>query len=522
MGYMRKDDNSTYGSSNFRVSSSSGQRAVLKSASLNTNYWFADNAVYNNDAGVYELSDPFQVSSSDYASLVGKYTFRDSSHDFSNNIVYYIVGVSGSTMYYLELTNGQTLEDVDTNYAFGDDFTDNGDGTYTLTNPIYIKRSEWVTRYSEAANMFSCSTSNITCNDPYYTMGTTATGYSNYTISKKIVLGKSHNDLELIDTVTIPFYEYKRNYQYYADNGYVFSCGAVDANRVTTTCRANELMLITDASSASWLYSYIQNYYFASSVEWDGSKYNLVDTIGLENYDNVDNLSTHHYFCPSYGQTSCTTVRYIHYRSNSQTNYVTMSGGITTPDELIVQSRANETDSSMKNAVDRWYEHYLIDYTDKLEDSVFCNDRSIKETGGWATDGRIDGRLSFGASSRISVSNVSPSLDCSNPEDAFTVSSENGNGKLTYPVALITADEAALMGRSQVFSEQTWTMSPYDYVTNSANELVAGNTSDGLLNGRSITQSSGYQARPVIVLKNGAFITGGDGTAANPWTVGWD
>ena len=65
-------------------------------------------------------------------------------------------------------------------------------------------------------------------------------------------------------------------------------------------------------------------------------------------------------------------------------------------------------------------------------------------------------------------------------------------------------------------------MSPYDYVTSSANELVAGNTSNGLLNGRSITQSSGYQARPVIVLKNGAFITGGDGTAANPWTVGWD
>ncbi len=59
---------------------------------------------------------------------------------------------------------------------------------------------------------------------------------------------------------------------------------------------------------------------------------------------------------------------------------------------------------------------------------------------------------------------------CSNKNDAFTVSEENGNGALTYPVALLTSDEVTLAGFSggtsisniYLYTNQLWwSLSPY-------------------------------------------------------------
>ena len=517
IGYMKNNDLDLFGSTSFQSGSGSGSKRVLSSSSLSTNYWYADSADYNDD--VYELNNPFKVSSTnEYADLVGKYTFRDSSHDYTNNIVYYIVGVENGTMYYLELSNGQTLEDVDASIPFGEDIIENPDGSYSLTNPFFIKLTEWPTRYSEASGMFTCATSFTTCNDPYYVMYDSIDNYSSVAISKQIVLGKSHNDLELLDTVTIPFYLYKQNYQYYMDNGYIFTCGYVDPSRVSTTCRVSDLKIIIDPSER--LYTYLGNYYFGSSVEWNGSNYTLVDTIGLENYNNIDTLSTHHYFCPTAGQTTCPEVRYIHYHSGTTAYYVAMKNGVTMPEEIIAQSRTNEIDSTMKNAIDRWYERNLIDYTDKLEDTVFCNDRSIHQIGGWTVNGRLDEEMIFGASARNMVSGASPDLSCANPEDAFTVSTENGNGKLSYPVGLLSADEAIMMGSGE-FSSGIWTMSPFNFYSNISNAIIAKD-GENLLSEAPFTKTIANRARPSIALKNGAFITGGDGTIGNPWTVGWE
>lgn len=520
VGYMENDDDDLYSYSNFAHSSGRGSTIVIKQASLSTSYWYADNYSYN--SGSYELTDPYKVNSeSDYSNLVGKYTFRDSSHDYSNNVVYYIAGVKGNTMYYLELLNGISKEDADISFAIGYDIVDNGDGTSSITNPFYVKKSEWLTMYQDLQGKFMCSTGGVSCTDPLYLLSTGTNTYAGFNSSDKIALGKSHNDLVLIDTIIIPFYVYKRDYQYYSDNGYIYSCGEVRANTVSTTCRASELILIRDASG-TYLYTYVPNIYFASSATWDGSKYILgEDTIGLENYNNIDGLSTHHYFCTSYGQKSCTTVNFGYYHNGTELYYIKLSNGITTPEDVLAQSRANQKDSTIKNAIDRWYEHNLIDYTDKLEDAVYCNDRSIYSAGGWALNGRLDERLIFGAGGRHMISGMAPSLDCINPEDAFTVSEENGNGKLLYPIGLITADEVVMMGNGNTFNSLTWTMSPYYQKSSLTYDFTAKSGYRG-----SLTESTFYtttiSARPVITLKNGAFITGGDGTAASPWTVGWE
>ena len=71
------------------------------------------------------------TSTDDYPNLIGKYTFRNTSSSYANSSVYYIAYINGSTMYYKELSNGQTLDEISP-ISFGESITDNGDGTYTL------------------------------------------------------------------------------------------------------------------------------------------------------------------------------------------------------------------------------------------------------------------------------------------------------------------------------------------------------------------------------------------------------
>ena len=120
-----------------------------------------------------------------------------------------------------------------------------------------------------------------------------------------------------------------------------------------------------------------------------------------------------------------------------------------------------------------------------------------------------------------------PNLSCSQQADKFTVGTEKGNGKLIYPVGLITIDEAAFAGGTNgdanseyyLYTGQTyWTMSPYLFYLSRASALVWLVTSDSYLNATWVTASGGV--RPVINLKNGIKALSGDGTASNPYVIG--
>ena len=166
----------------------------------------------------------------------------------------------------------------------------------------------------------------------------------------------------------------------------------------------------------------------------------------------------------------------------------------------------NLNDSVIKTVVDNWFKQNMLNYIDDLEDSVFCNDRSIDDTGRVAAYGRIiDG---------------TPTLDCKELNDRFTVYDDNGNGDLTYPVGIITADEVLFAGGYLEIANvdyflnvgvSYWSMTPY-----SANKIFYPN-SKGVLNRNSITYSAGV--RPMVVLKNGASFENGNGTVNNPYQI---
>ena len=138
----------------------------------------------------------------------------------------------------------------------------------------------------------------------------------------------------------------------------------------------------------------------------------------------------------------------------------------------------------------------------------------------------------YGATHRASYysNNPNPSLVCLNGNDKFTVDVKNGNGKLTYPVGLITLDEVILAGFNTCYSDKNnfkdetnylntntyyWTFSPTVKYYDGAAEvgLIAGAVGNGY-----VAHTSGV--RPVISLKSGTVVEPtGEGTTTNPYVV---
>ena len=110
------------------------------------------------------------------------------------------------------------------------------------------------------------------------------------------------------------------------------------------------------------------------------------------------------------------------------------------------QAQKNETNSNIKTKIDEWYELVFKNtkYEQYLADEIFCNDRTLSST----TSGVGYGTSITDYSGREkNDKKLPPSLKCPKQNDAFTVSdTEKGNGDLTYPIGLITMDEARFAG----------------------------------------------------------------------------
>ena len=188
------------------------------------------------------------------------------------------------------------------------------------------------------------------------------------------------------------------------------------------------------------------------------------------------------------------------------------------------ETHANTNDSTIKGVIDSWYEENMTEYTNQLEDTVWCNDRSVVQDSSYSGTGAGTEKTMYGARNRLFV-NKTPTLECVNENDRFTVSEENGNGALTYPVALLTADEIAYAGGVNgstnisyyLYTNTTfWSLSP-GYFSGSFARVFrvgsAGDLNDYVVNGT-------YGVRPAVSLRPGVKVTSeGDGTMENPYVV---
>ena len=197
----------------------------------------------------------------------------------------------------------------------------------------------------------------------------------------------------------------------------------------------------------------------------------------------------------------------------------------------IPNARANTNNSAIKKIIDNWYKDNLnTNYGKYLSTTaVYCNDRTYTVS---------ESDTHFGARTRLET-NKTPTYDCAATEDKFTVDKSTGNGKLTYPIALMTADEVSFAGGvynknaptwyyynsangSSTGSTRWWLLSPYSWfssaVVNVAYVLnVNGSSYPGDFNGLGVNVAGGV--RPAISLKSCIKYSTGDGTANNPYTI---
>lgn len=270
-------------------------------------------------------------------------------------------------------------------------------------------------------------------------------------------------------------------------------------------------------------------YIYGADVTYADGVYTLVNPTATA--VKAVNSRTKHYTCKLTSNGTCSTVYYVTGINNIDANvwFLSLTGGKRIED-VISESTTNTNDSYVKSKIDEWYVANLSSQTSKLEDAIWCNERSIA-SGGYLIDGDTKdsdiGESYFKGYYRANNSNEKPKVkvteSCINKNDRFTVSdTTNGNGVLDYPVGLITADEAMLTGgftTTNTFishnNEYYWTMTPYStggaYVSNL---FVAG--AGGGAGGRS---NIGKGIRPSIVLKAGVVATSGNGTRENPYVV---
>lgn len=248
------------------------------------------------------------------------------------------------------------------------------------------------------------------------------------------------------------------------------------------------------------------------------------------------------------------------------------AGGIWT-NSSETATHANVASSTIKQEVDSFYETYLggttYNYEDYLADSVFCVDKGSsglslpayyedEEYGimydesyyyyGWnyGTNSayyKAVSRLYYSGYGYLegTESSIIPeyrfytyydkfNYDMTTedePYPALTCSSYAINDYLTYPIALLTADELALAGATVGLSLDTYlndtsynnsywyTMTPFGYISGADVFVSSGSTTtiDGL------TANYARGVRPVINLKAGIEFASGSGTSSNPYTI---
>ena len=280
----------------------------------------------------------------------------------------------------------------------------------------------------------------------------------------------------------------------------------------------------------------LTEYYFGSSYEFDEETetFKLTGDITSGTFTEMqDQFADYPYTCKltngtgscpvmikvnSYVDETHAMVQYISYSSNNLESTLT-----------------NDNSSNIKATLDSWYATNIVGKSDSegnlltnyIVDGTFCNDRTFASNN--TSDGySLAPSTIYSAYKRLySDADKTATLKCLEASDRFSTTTSRGNGDLTYPVALITADEVALAGGHHGLKNEDYylrtnnyyfTMTPSLLDAANAHALVYYiNPTGELLHWSNVTNSSGVRA--VINIRSDVLISKGDGTTQNPFIL---
>ncbi len=445
-----------------KTMTNSGLTILSSKSSSGTNFYYGDTISYS--GGEYYItnqdgSNVTQLSWDDnYTSLPGKYTCRSTSKYNDTTLrcstAYKVIDTTTKENYMIAeiLEKGRTSVGT---IRLSSNYIDNGDGTYSLSGTILEKSAmDWYTNYNSFKNMYFCG-------------------------------------------------DYNQN-----------------------TCTNMYVIISPRQLSFGILLGFENNYYYGESFTYNNGVYVLNNAEKILDFRNTTvktSLKNHRYTCFNTIDNTCSQMYFvldgnINYNNIMTLKYVTLGENETISDAIeaiLNSSNTNENDSEIKRLIDAWYilNFKNTEYESYLEDTIFCNDRTIINSGSWSESGELGQDVYFGKKSVI----------CPRKIDAFTVNDTiHGNGALTYPIGLFSESEHYLSGNNTAMKTNAayTTITPNYYSIFSADMKPTRASTSGEILGDISSSSVPFGVRPAISLKPGTiFISGGDGTAANPYEV---
>lgn len=460
-------------------------------------------------------------------------------NDPSNSLAYVGYMYNNSTKYISnkkDLVKRQDILNVTTmkiaddyNYYYSDEYIyDSENARYRLES---AEQYAWIDNYNNLVGKYTCknTSKNGNCQTLYYVIKTDENTL--YCIPLSMGSGKldKGNELSitvgsdaienldgtytLVDPVVINKIDWYNDYSVYKN---YFTCGSNEE-----TCVDMRYLAFTTNQAFTYL-ERNEVFKYGKSFKYDGKNYILEDTIDVFKHNQTNILRYNHYTCfNKSGICEDGKIYYVHNTGDTWLRYIELTDGKSVDDakaEMLLNSDVNTDDSVLKKAIDYWYSNNMVEYTEFLEDTVWCNDRSIGNLNpnGWNFNG--------GYTSSNIVFNAnwnSKSLACNTVNDRFTVSNETGNGALKYPVATITRNEQdlAISKESPLRSGSVyWVMTPYGYTAESAFiYIVLGN---GSFSNYGAFSYAGV--RPSVSLRADIEYLSGDGSETLPYIIDID
>ena len=474
--------------------------------------------------------DPYTLTPSSDINLVaytlnGQSTTKTYAELLTTNVVKDVTCKNGTVAKWDNVTSSINLSSIKTPDYCTIDFTDGYTVTLTATNGT-VNPSNVSVGYNGSAKF------TVTPNDGFKaeletnTCGGTLSGniytISNITGNKTCTITFKPNSPTLLSQILAdnPTRSTRSN-----NNN-----GTNDFATLLTATTTGTLFTSTESIAGGTLK---QVYYYAGNTTNNWVKFaNLYWRIIRTNYDESIRLlyvgtspdTTSGNIGTSKFNTSINSPKYVGYKYGEDTSLDTI--------------RNNTTDSTIKTTIDTWYKNNLINYTKFLSTSaVYCNDRSLGT--GQTYSASSSSSFNFAPYYRMDYdtkgAKANPSYNCRDIRDAFSVN--NTSAKLDFPIGLMTADEIAFAGGVASVKMNT----PYAwFISNSAGTQVSSywwSLSPSGWNGygsvawfwHSNNAILGYNyidctfaVRPAISLKSCNLISGGDGSANNPYVINTD
>ena len=189
-------------------------------------------------------------------------------------------------------------------------------------------------------------------------------------------------------------------------------------------------------------------------------------------------------------------------------NYIAHYGPMSGFDE------SKPIDSPIKNRVEEWFEsNHLTEYQDKMVDEPFCGNIDPNNFGLGSSLTMKDGAMMVSMSAYFSS-------NCSD-YDRYSVSEDNGNGLLRYPVGLLSLDELSTIGAWGDNIDAYGGAYSITLIPSLINEVSGSAGYDAFSNNNGSVSSriSDLSFLPVITVNKDIKIAAGIGSSKSPFVL---